>query len=887
MKDAQPQTIYRRDYQPPGYLIDETHLEFELHEEFTMVHSRLLMRRNAAAPGAALELQGKELELIELRIDGKVLTEAEYTVQENTLFIAQPPDTFQLSCVNKIRPQENTELEGLYKSRTMFCTQCEAEGFRRITYFLDRPDVMSVYTVRIEADRDRYPLLLSNGNRSAGGDLPGNRHWAEWHDPFPKPSYLFAMVAADLQVMTDSFDTASGRTVELNIYVEEKDLDKIDHAMTALKDSMRWDEEVYGREYDLDLFNIVAVDDFNMGAMENKSLNIFNTSCVLAHPETTTDTNFQRVESIVAHEYFHNWSGNRVTCRDWFQLSLKEGFTVFRDAEFSADQGSRTVKRVEDVNFLRTVQFAEDAGPLAHPVRPDSYLEINNFYTTTVYEKGAEVVRMLHQLLGPEQFRAGSDLYFSRHDGQAVTCDDFVCAMEEVSGLDLGQFRLWYSQAGTPRLQVSSNYDAELKQYTLAIKQSCPSTPGQPVKEPFHIPLSMGLLGEAGDLRLEIAGKDSDPECSDNTTCVLNVTQADQEFVFAGMQERPVPSLLRNFSAPVVLDYDYSREELAFIMSRDSNGFCRWDAAQQLAILVLQEQIEAAGLGVKLGVDETLLDAASILLSDRSLDPAMVALMLQLPGETYLADMAEEIDVIAIHRARRKVAVALGLRNQGLLMDRYTELTSDEPYAPTAAQIARRSLRNVCLSYLVISETAGAIPLAAGQFESASNMTDQLAALTTLVDSEDRAGANVALGQFYDRWQNETLVVNTWLQVQARSRHTDTVERVRELTRHSAYERTNPNRVRSLYGVFGRANPVNFHRADGAGYRLLSDTVIELDPINSKTAAGLLDPFTRWRRYGANASLMEAELQRILAVPNLSVDAYEIINKCLAAPAGE
>lgn len=883
MRDAQPQAIYRSDYQPPAFFIEETYLDFELHENETLVRSRLRLRRNPEGPSGPLELEGKELELLEVAIDGRELGADEYVLTETTLTVQAAPAAFEFTCLNRILPQENTELEGLYKSRTMFCTQCEAEGFRRITYFLDRPDVMSVYTVRIEADSERYPLLLSNGNRVDSGSSPGNRHWATWHDPFPKPSYLFAMVAADLEKLSDTFITASKRMVELNIYVEAKDLDKVDYAMGALKASMRWDEEVYGREYDLDLFNIVAVDDFNMGAMENKSLNIFNTSCVLAHPATTTDANHQRVEGIVAHEYFHNWSGNRVTCRDWFQLSLKEGFTVFRDAQFSADQGSATVKRVEDVNFLRSIQFAEDAGPLAHSVRPDSYLEINNFYTTTVYEKGAEVVRMLHQLLGAELFRAGSDLYFDRHDGQAATCDDFVQAMEDASGLDLEQFRRWYSQAGTPVLRVVGQYDENARQFTLDVSQSCPDTPGQHGKDPFHIPLAMGLLGEAGELRLKVAGEAADPETSDNTSCVLHVTEQNQQFVFDDVPERPIPSLLRSFSAPVQLEYDYSREELAFIMRRDSNGFCRWDASQQLSIAILKEQIAAHRSSVSLAIDTQILDASTALLSDRSLDPAMVALMLQLPTESYLADIAEDIDVNAIHLARRGVSAAIGSHNAELARVRYDELGSDAPYAATAEQIAQRSLKNCCLAYLLHGNHPDAMELAKKQFHGASNMTDQLAALTCLVDGDDRELADAALDSFYQQWQQETLVINTWLQVQARSRHSDTVDRVVELMAHAAYENTNPNRVRSLLGVFGRANPVNFHRGDGAGYRLLSDAVIELDNINSKTAAGLLDPFTSWKRYGDNGQLMEAELKRIVARPNLSIDVFEIVNKCLGA----
>jgi aminopeptidase N len=832
MRDAQPSAIYLKDYQPPSYLIDETHLTFDLREDATLVESRLKLRRNPLTDGESpLRLDGTGLELLQIAIDGRALDVGEYELTDNNLHVLSPPERFELSCVTRIRPQENTSLEGLYKSRTMYCTQCEAEGFRKITYYLDRPDVMSTYTVRIEADTAKYPVLLSNGNLVDSGSS-GERHWTQWNDPFPKPAYLFALVAGELSHIADRFTTCSGREVDLRIYVEPKDLDKCDHAMQALKNAMRWDEEVFGREYDLDIFNIVAVDDFNMGAMENKSLNIFNTSCILAHPSTTTDQAFQRVEAVVAHEYFHNWSGNRVTCRDWFQLSLKEGFTVFRDAEFSSDMGSRTVKRVEDVALLRTVQFAEDGGPMSHPVRPDSYIEISNFYTVTVYEKGAEVVRMIHTLLGPETFRRGSDLYFQRHDGQAVTCDDFVLAMEEASGRDLQQFRHWYSQAGTPRLKVED--------------------------------------------RLNLSGSEVDLETADNTSMVIERTESRQEFTFSGLPEQPVPSLLRGFSAPVRLDYPYSREQLAFIMGRDSDGFCRWDASQQLAVQVIHDAQQGDA-----PVDALLLDAFRQLLEDDSLDPAMVAETLRLPSENYLADLSEAVDVAAIHRGRERVRAAVGRELEVLLRERYSTLTSIAEYEANSWQIAARSLRNSCLAYLAVAGVGG-VELAIEQYAAASNMTDQQAALACVVNYGDESQRKRLLDDFYQRWQGEPLVVNQWFQVQALCIQPGNIERVRDLLEHPAFQLRNPNKVRALVGAFCSANPVNFHRADGEGYRLLVEIVAELNTLNPQIASRLLTPLTRWRRYGERSQQMQAALREIAALPELSRDVYEVVSKSLA-----
>ena len=883
MRDAQPSTIYLSDYRVPEFLIDSTSLSFELGEASSIVRSVLELRRNPESDiqDAPLQLHGTELELISLSIDGRQLSDDEWSQSGEQLTIANVPASFSLRCETRIRPQDNTSLEGLYKSSGMFCTQCEAEGFRKITYYLDRPDVMSVFTVEIIADQSRYPVLLSNGNLVATEQLPDGLHKTVWQDPFPKPAYLFALVAGKLSVVEDQFVTLSGRSVDLKIYVEEKDLDKCDHAMLSLKNAMRWDEEVYGREYDLDIFNIVAVDDFNMGAMENKSLNIFNTSCVLAKPETTTDAGFQRVEGVVAHEYFHNWSGNRVTCRDWFQLSLKEGFTVFRDAEFSSDMGSPTVKRVEDVTLLRTAQFAEDAGPMAHPIRPDSFIEISNFYTVTVYEKGAEVVRMIHTLLGPELFRKGSDLYFERHDGQAVTCEDFVLAMEDASGIDLKQFRNWYSQAGTPRLNISGRYDAQAQSYTLTVKQSCPATPGQAEKAPFHIPLALALIGEAGQLPLQLVDAEPNTETADNTELVLSVRQPEQSFVFSNIQEEPVPSLLRGFSAPVKLDFDYSRDQLLRLMRSDSDGFCRWDASQQLGLAEIKRAITAIAAGQEVCPDVEYINACRELLADTSLDAAMVALMLQLPSEAYLAEIIHPVDVHGIHHAREALRKVLATALREELSACYSRCESDEEYAANAEQIARRSLKNTALSLLMLLNEEQFTALAIKQFENSGNMTDRLAALTYLVNSESDYKAK-ALQLFYQQWQHEPLVINQWFQVQAMCRLAGTLETVQGLMSHPAFDIRNPNKVRALIGAFCGQNGVNFHREDGAGYRFLADQVLVLNRSNPQIASRLLVPLTKWRKYlPAAQQLMRAELQRVLAEPELSSDVYEVVSKSL------
>ncbi len=885
MRSEQPKTVYLKDYKAPDYLIDETHLTFELFEDHTLVHAQLVMRRNPEAGEGLpkLVLDGQQLELLALAMDDVPLAKGDYHLSDSHLTLQPTQAQFVIDSSVRIHPESNTALEGLYKSSGMFCTQCEAEGFRKITFYLDRPDVMSKFTTTLSADKQAYPILLSNGNPIASGQEEDGRHWATWQDPFKKPAYLFALVAGDLWCIEDSFRTLSGRDVALRIYVEPENIGKLQHAMDSLKRSMKWDEEVYGREYDLDIFMIVAVNDFNMGAMENKGLNIFNSSCVLAHPETATDAAHQRVEAVVAHEYFHNWSGNRVTCRDWFQLSLKEGFTVFRDAEFSADMNSRTVKRIEDVAFLRTQQFAEDAGPMAHPVRPDAYMEISNFYTLTIYEKGAEVLRMIHTLLGAEAFRKGSDLYFERHDGQAVTCDDFVKAMEDASGQDLGQFKRWYTQSGTPRLSVEDCYDAHAKTYTLTFRQSCPATPGQEHKQPFVIPVAMGLLDAHGqELALRLAGE---AEASGSSR-VLAVTAAEQSFTFVDVPTQPLPSLLRGFSAPVKLHYPYGRDQLMFLMQHDSDGFNRWEAGQQLAVQVLQELVGQQQRSEPLHLDARLIEALRHVLADQSLDAAMVAEMLALPAEAYLAELSEVADIDAIHIAREFARKAISRELFDLLWSRYQacrEASRSTPYAADAAQIARRSLQNIALSYLILAEDDEVVDACEEQFEHADNMTERLAALAVLVNSPFDAEKAQALAKFADYFKDDALVMDQWFAVQAASPLPGGLERVQALMHHHAFTLKNPNKVRALIGAFANQNHVNFHRADGAGYRFLSDQVIALNALNPQIASRQLTPLTRWRKFdGARQALMRGELERILASGELSSDVYEVVSKSLA-----
>lgn len=801
MKDAEPKVIRLKDYQVPDFVIDKTHLHVVLHPTRTRVSSDLSVRRNPESKNreTPLILDGQEIDLQSVSIDGRQLDADCYQVESECLILHGLPDECVVSIVGLVSPQTNTSLEGLYKSNRMYCTQCEAEGFRKITYFLDRPDVLSVFTTTIVADKTEYPVLLSNGNLIKSGELDDNTHFVTWHDPFPKPAYLFALVGGDLSVIEEEFVTQSGKPVSLKIFVESKDLDKCDHAMKSLINAMRWDESVYGREYDLDIFMIVAVDDFNMGAMENKGLNIFNTSCVLANPRTTTDTGFQRVEAVVAHEYFHNWSGNRVTCRDWFQLSLKEGFTVFRDAEFSADMGSRTVKRIQDAIVMRTQQYAEDSGPLSHPVQPATFIEISNFYTLTVYEKGAEVVRMIHTLLGPKDFRRGSDLYFEKNDGRAATIDDFVSAMETVSGRNLTQFLNWYHQAGTPILNVSENYDSERHEYRLTFTQSCPDTPEAKShdKAPYVIPVTMGLIGSEGVLPIHSVIGAQNIQRLSKTNVVLELTDAQQTVVFENIEQKPIPSLLRGYSAPVKLEFDYGKDDLLSLMTQDEDGFNRWDACQQLAVNIIKEIEAALKNDVDPIVDNRLSKALEELVSDQSLDPAMVGLMLALPTENYLAGLEDQVDIDLIHRARKIVKNHLAFSLKETFAKRYESLPSYLEYEANAVQIAVRSLKNICLSYLVDTGDAKWIDEANRQFNDAVNMTDQLAALSCLVHSKEQEAkvlSESALESFYQQWSQEALVVNQWFSVQAMIPSEDSLIRVQKLMQHSAFNINNRNR---------------------------------------------------------------------------------------------
>ena len=876
MKDALPQTVYLHDYKVSPFLVDTTDLVFDLGDEQTLVTCTLAVRRNSESDDqtGAFELNSKgDVALLWVEVDGQRLESDSYSLTDNLLRLHNLPPQALVKTQVAIKPQSNTSMMGLYRSRTMYCTQCEAEGFRRITYFPDRPDIMSVFTVKIIADKTAYPVLLSNGNAIERGDMDAGRHFVTWHDPFKKPSHLFALVAGTLEVVEDSFTTMSGREIPLQIFVEEKDLDKCDHAMLSLKNAMRWDEQVYGREYDLDIFMIVAVDDFNMGAMENKGLNIFNTSAVLANPKTTTDAAFQRVEGIVAHEYFHNWSGNRVNLRDWFQLSLKEGFTVYRDAQFSADMNSATVKRIEDVNYLRTFQFTEDGGPMAHSVQPDSYMEINNFYTLTVYEKGAEIIGMYHTLLGQELYRKATDLYFDRHDGQAVTIEEFVKAMEDASGRDLSQFRRWYKQAGTPELAVRSEYDATAKTYRLEFTQSCPETPGQKNKLPFVIPVKLGLLGKKGELAVNAAG---------DREMVLELTDTKQHIVFENIDEDPIPSLLRGFSAPVKLDYNYSPEQLAFLMANDTDGFNRWDACQTLSFMVLQRLTDDAIAKRPMIMDAKLIEAFASLLDDQNLDPAMVQLMLQLPSEAQLHERANEIQAQAIYQARHFARRAIAEALQDKLVETYNRHNVQQSYAPVAEQIGRRALKNAALSYLMLVDNIGP-ELAWQQFQSADNMTDQSAALSALVNCPVAAEyAAEALQQFEQQYRHEALVMNLWLQIQATNSQTNGLQRVQSLMQHPAFNMTNPNKIRSLIGAFCSANLVNFHNIDGSGYEFLQQQICALNSVNPQVAARLVTPLTRWKKFPRpNQQLMREALEKIAQLPDLVKDIEEIMSKSL------
>ncbi|MDR1995246.1 aminopeptidase N [Azonexus sp.] len=865
MKADTPPTIHLKDYTPPAYLIDTVDLDFAIGGDATVVTATLALRRNPAVAAQPLVLDGEELETLAVRLDGQP---ADYELTPTTLTLAETPEQFTLQTVVRIHPDRNTRLSGLYRSRDGYFTQCEAQGFRRITWFLDRPDVMAIYTVTLHADRAQFPILLANGNPVAAGEEADGQHWATWQDPFRKPAYLFAVVAGQLDVLRDRFCTVSGREVQLAIYVEPGKLDQCPHAMAALKKSMHWDEERFGLECDLDHYMIVAVGDFNMGAMENKGLNIFNTKYVLARPDVATDTDFENIDRVVAHEYFHNWTGNRVTCRDWFQLSLKEGLTVFRDQEFGADLHNRQTARIREVRGLRAAQFPEDAGPMAHPVRPSAYIEINNFYTATVYEKGAEVIRMIQTLIGRDAFRAGMDEYFRRHDGQAVTCEDFVAAMAAASGFDFTQFMRWYREPGTPQVAVVGAWDAEHRRYTLTCTQSNPRASDD---APYLIPLRVALFAADGSL---LPGSER----------LLQLSETTQSFVFENIAAQPVPSLLRDFSAPVTLDFACTAEELTLLLAHEPDPFNAWEAGQRLATRLILDATAAIAAGrAPTWPDSFTAAARRLLQTQQQRGAAFVAEALTLPGETTLAEWLDPVDPEALHAARNSLRRHLAERLEGEFAGLYADLTINEAYAPNSEQAGRRALRNLCLSYLLELDTPTR-QLALQQFRTADNMTDQFAALSALanINAADCAERDAALADFYAQWRDEALVVDKWLAVQSTSRRPDTLATVKALTAHPAFDLGNPNKIYALIRAFG-ANLVRFNAADGSGYAFMAEQILALHERNPQVASRLARCFDRWRKFDTGRQAhARAALERIHDHTGLSRDVREVVSRTLS-----
>ncbi len=867
----QPQAKYRHDYRAPDYTITDIDLTFDLDATKTLVTAISQITRQGAA-GAPLRLDGEDLTLVSIDVNGAAWEH--YRQEDGALIIESLPEAFTLTIVNEISPATNTALEGLYLSGDALCTQCEAEGFRHITWYLDRPDVLARFTTKIIADKSKYPFLLSNGNRIAEGELDNGRHWVQWQDPFPKPCYLFALVAGDFDVLRDTFKTRSGRDVALELFVDRGNLDRASWAMTSLKASMKWDEIRFGLEYDLDIYMIVAVDFFNMGAMENKGLNVFNSKYVLARAETATDKDYLDIERVIGHEYFHNWTGNRVTCRDWFQLSLKEGLTVFRDQEFSSDLGSRAVNRIQNVRTMRAAQFAEDASPMAHPIRPDKVIEMNNFYTLTVYEKGSEVIRMLHTLLGEENFQKGMLLYFERHDGSAATCDDFVQAMEDASNVDLSHFRRWYSQAGTPVVTVHDDYDPENELYTLTISQTTPPTAEQQEKHPLHIPFDIELYDNEG--KVIPLQKNGHP-----IHHVLNVTQAEQTFVFDNVYFQPVPSLLREFSAPVKLEYKWSDQQLTFLMRHARNDFSRWDAAQSLLATYIKLNVNRSQQGQPLSLPLHVADAFRAILLDEKIDPALAAEILTLPSQNEIAELFQKIDpqaIAAVHEALTRT-LANELADEFLAVYNANKL---DAYRVEHADIGKRALRNTCLRYLAFGEKQLAEQLVRNQFASADNMTDSIAALSASVAAQLPCRAEL-LAAFDEKWHQDGLVMDKWFVLQATSPTADTLSKVRELLNHRSFSMGNPNRVRSLIGAFAAGNPAAFHALDGSGYQFMVEMLSELNHRNPQVASRLIEPLIRLKRYDAKRQeMMRAALEQLKGLENLSGDLFEKISKALA-----
>jgi aminopeptidase N len=881
MRTDTAESIRLKDYRPPDWLVETVSLDVTLHPDAARVRATLALKPNPATASAPLILNGDGLSLVSLKLDGTIVAPDSYVATPESLTIAQPPNRpFRLEIETVVDPSANTQLSGLYRSNGTYCTQCEAEGFRRITFFPDRPDVMAVYTTRIEADKAEAPVLLSNGNLVEHGDAPGGRHYAIWHDPHPKPSYLFALVGGDLACVEDHFVTMSGRDVTLRIYVEHGKQNHCAYAMDSLKRAMTWDEKVFGREYDLDIFMIVAVSDFNMGAMENKGLNVFNDKYVLASADTATDADFAHIEAVIAHEYFHNWTGNRITCRDWFQLCLKEGLTVFRDQEFSSDMRSRPVKRITDVRSLRATQFTEDAGPLAHSVRPEAYKEINNFYTTTIYEKGAEVVRMVQTLVGEEKFREGMDLYFARHDGEAATVDQFIQCFADASGRDLTQFMRWYSQAGTPEVTTNGKFDAARKTFTLECRQTIPPTPGQAVKEPMVIPLSLGLVGRDGrdrPLKFSTGGPIAQH--------VVILNEAAATFEFAGLDECPVVSINRGFSAPIKLVTDLTDDDLAFLAARDADPFNRWQALQTISMRLLIDNVDALRSGRPPRGDDQLLRALGTIVEDTALEPAFVALALVPPGEGDIArEIGHDIDPDAIFQARAGLRAIIGQQLGPALTALYDRMALSGDYSPNAKSAGRRALRNIAIDLLAATGKPAAITRVCRQYETANNMTDRMAALVTL-SLHEAPERDRALADFYARYASDALVVDKWFSLQATIPQPSTLENVRRLTAHPAYSAANPNRVRALIGAFAQGNTTQFNRADGRGYEFVAETVLAMDTKNPQISARLATAFRSWRmlEIGRRAKA-EAALTRIKGAPGLSRDLNDILERALAAP---
>jgi len=867
----QPQAKYRHDYRAPDFTISDIDLTFSLDATRTQVTAISRVVRQGEA-SASLRLDGEDLTLVSIKVDGQDWTD--YHLEQSVLVIESLPDIFNLTIVNEISPAANTALEGLYQSGEALCTQCEAEGFRHITWYLDRPDVLARFTTKIIADKQKYPYLLSNGNRIADGSLDDGRHWVQWQDPFPKPSYLFALVAGDFDVLRDSFKTRSGRDVALELFVDRGNLCRADWAMTSLKASMEWDENRFGLEYDLDIYMIVAVDFFNMGAMENKGLNVFNSKFVLARAETATDKDYLDIERVIGHEYFHNWTGNRVTCRDWFQLSLKEGLTVFRDQEFSSDLGSRAVNRIQNVRTMRAMQFAEDASPMAHPIRPDKVIEMNNFYTLTVYEKGSEVIRMLHTLLGEENFQKGMQLYFERHDGSAATCDDFVQAMEDASNIDLSYFRRWYSQAGTPVVTVRDDYDPQTEQYRLTISQMTPPTAEQQEKVPLHIPFDIELYDNEGQvIPLQ---KDGHP-----VHHVLNVTQAEQTFVFDNVYFQPVPSLLREFSAPVKLDYKWSDDQLVFLMRHARNDFSRWDAAQSLLTLYIKINVNRCEQEQPLSLPLHVVDAFRAILLDEHISPALASEILTLPSQNEIAELFPVINPQAIATVHGALTLTLATELADELLAVYNA-NKLESYQVNHSDIGQRALRNTCLRYLAFGESDLALNLVRRQYQEADNMTDAIAALSAAVAAELPCRDEL-LAHYDEKWHQDGLVMDKWFILQATSPASDTLENIRKLLKHRSFSLSNPNRTRALIGAFALNNPAAFHAKDGSGYQFMVEMLTELNSRNPQVASRLIEPLIRLKRYDAERQqMMRVALEQLKGLDNLSGDLFEKIAKALA-----